>query len=70
MAVSRTPTLFARVDLFSRSRVMLFMRNNFQLPTKTPLEMTETVANCVQVVITKRVTDGSLDKFGTQVNSC
>ena len=36
MAISRTPALFARVDLFSRRRVILFTRNNFQLPTKTP----------------------------------
>ena len=66
MAISRTPALFARVDLFSRSRVILFTRNNFQLPTKTPLEMTATLQTVCKLQLLRevsRVTDGLLDKF-------
>ena len=72
MEISRTPALFARVDLFSRIRVIPFTRNNFQLPTKTPLEMTETLQTVCKLYLREvsRVTDGLLDKFGTQVNCC
>ena len=69
MAISRTPALFARVDLFSRSRVILFTRNNFQLPTKTPLEMTETLQTVCKLQLLRevsRVTDGLLDKFAAR----
>ena len=72
MAISGTPALFARVDLFSRSRVIFCYLREIIFSCRRKHHWNDrNIANCAQVVITvrevSRLTDGLLDEFGTQV---
>ena len=71
MAISRTPALFARVDLFSRSRVIIcYLREIiFSCRRKRHWKHCKLWASCIKLLReVSRATDGLLDKFGTQVN--
>ena len=64
MAISRTPALFARVDLFSRSRVIICYLREIIFSCRRKRHWK--CASCNYCAVS-RVTDGLLDKFGTQI---